>query len=256
MIKSALLYSVIALSLVGCAGLSDKEKAIDQLNRQVHDLKMSLDDSNSRLSDLNNKFILLHEKVETSRVNIDKLSAVPATPPEGLRIVSLGEEAADIKKTDDLKKKSDKADKALSVTREEPQPIKASGPEAIYNRGQDQFISGKYNEARSTFLSLVKSVPNHELSDNALYWVGESYYCEKDFEKALLRFKDVADKYPEGNKAPDALLKVGFSYLELEKAEQAKEAFENLVSRYPDSGAADKAKKALESSGVKKEGSK
>jgi len=117
--------------------------------------------------------------------------------------------------------------------------------EPMYNRGQDLFMAGRYEEARQVFTSFIKAYPRHSLSDNALYWIGEAYYTEKDFEKALEKFAEVSDKYPEENKTPDALLKAGLSLKEMGRSEQANAYFERLLSKYPSSNAAAMARKAL-----------
>ena len=59
------------------------------------ELQRSLDETNARLEDLDNKFILLLEKVESTRASVKKIEGVPSSPPEGLSVVSLGAEAAD-----------------------------------------------------------------------------------------------------------------------------------------------------------------
>ena len=196
--------------------------AVEQLNRQVAELRQSLEETNSRVEDISNKFDLLHEKMEAAR------GTTPGgfTPPEGLKVVRLGEEGQ------------------REAQKEGPQATKKS-PEQLYNRGQDLFMSGRYREARGAFSNLVESFPAHELADNALYWTGESYYSEKDFNNALSSFLLLVKKYPGENKAPDALLKAGYSYMELEKMDRAKDALEELVERYPDSEAAYKAKGTL-----------
>lgn len=247
----------------GCAGVSKEEAGA--MKNEIAALKASIADANSRIEDIGNKFVLLHEKVESSRANIEKLSAVPEPPP-ALKLVSIGETGAEEEAPKGGKASKKGAPSAAPVLKEregpaEPNPAQkpmsgvADNVEAAYNRAQDLFIGGKYLEARGAFLAFVKANPGHPLSDNALYWAAETYYSEKDFQNALTKFREVADKYPGENKAPDALLKVGFSYMELNNEAKAREALGDLVKRYPESDAADKAKKTIERlSTQKKEG--
>lgn len=234
-------YLAISLSLItGCAAGG---KRIDEAEKEIVSLRQQLNEANSKIGDLNNKFMLLHEKVDASRAG----EMVPEEPPEGLRVVNLGEVEA-------VKPVEAKPKKAPSEV-EKPGRKAAETPEAMYSMGQDLFISGRYEEARKALLKLVKAAPVHPLADNALYWVAESYYSEKEFEKAASRFKEVAERYPQENKAPDALLKAGYSYAEMNEGEKALSFFDELIKRYPDSEAAFKAKKTLEKlSGEKKEG--
>lgn len=273
--RSLILLASGAALLSGCATLNEKDKVVEGLNRQITDLRTSLNDTNSKLDELGSRFILLNEKLDASNQKIEKLSHV--SPPEGLAVVELSdaeqkqaiaephkaEQKAEelklkpesgpkleIKESKESKDKEEKADKI-------EKKAEAATPDAMYKKGQDFFIGGRYAEARKVFADFVSAYPGHNLSDNALYWVGESYYTEKDFEKAAARFKEVFDRYPGENKAPDALLKTGFSYLEMNDADRAKDALERLVKRYPGTDAAAKAKKTLDKlSGAKKEGSR
>src|SRR3972149_8477305 len=77
-----------SLLLAGCASTGDKEMAVEQLNRQVAELRQSLEETNSRVEDISNKFDLLHKKMEAART----APQGGFTPHEGLKVVRLGEE--------------------------------------------------------------------------------------------------------------------------------------------------------------------
>ena len=235
------IVAVLALAFTGCAGMSEQQKAIDRLTLQVTDIKVSLEETRMKVDDLGNKFILLQEKIDASRADIDKLSAavVPSHPPEGLIVVPLAAE--------ELRYNPGPGQKGHTMKMETGE----ASPEAMYNKGQDLFLSGRYEEARGAFSAFLKAYPRHGLSDNALYWIGESHYSEKDFAKALEKFRETADKYPGENKAPDALLKAGFSHMEMNEGDRAKAVLKKVVAMYPGTDAASKAKKALESAGEK-----
>ena len=234
--KTIIIAAVLAFVATGCAATNEQQRSIDKLNLQTSDLKISLEDMRARVDLLGNKFILLQEKIEASRADIDKLNAAGAAqsmmPPAGLTVVPLDEEVrynpGPLQKGHTMKK--------------ETGPL---SPEAMYNKGQDLFMASRYEEARGAFNAFLKAYPRHGLSDNALYWIGEAYYAEKDYAKALERFKEVADKYPGENKAPDALLKAGFSHMEMEEGGKAKAVLEKVVALYPGTDAASKAMKAL-----------
>lgn len=244
--KTILTLSVLAFVVTGCAGMNEQQKSIDKLSLQVADLQASLEQTNSKADDLGNKFILLQEKIDASRADIDKLSAaaaVPSHPPEGLTVVPLAEE--------ELKYNPGPGQKGHTMKKE----TGGASAEVLYNKGQDLFLSGRYEEARGAFNAFLKAYPRHGLSDNALYWVGESYYAEKNFARALEKFREIADKYPGENKAPDALLKAGFSHMEMNEGDRARAVLEKVVAMYPGTDAASKAKKALESA-LTKEGTR
>ncbi|MEE9613539.1 MAG: tol-pal system protein YbgF [Thermodesulfobacteriota bacterium] len=200
----------------------------------VVELRDSVDKINDRLDELNNKFLLLQEKVEANREAVggsageSGAEGFSTAPPKGLKVVKLTEK------------------KPAAEEREVTGGGKGPSPEQLYSRGQDLFIAGKYERARKVFSRLVEEFPIHNLADNALYWSGEAYYSEGDYEKALAKFNEVAERYPGENKAPDALLKVAFSHIELHEAGKASSVLKRIIKLYPESGAADKAGEKLE----------
>jgi tol-pal system protein YbgF len=272
------LFALVAvLSLVsGCASFVEKEEH-DRLSAKVDALWQSVEESKSKQDELGNKFMLLYEKMEATRVKMESMNPDKAEPPEGLKVVKLAdgttaegqakkaepaqvkEEAREVKEVKEVKEvqpaqdtikteTGDKHEKDSAVA--EPQPKKKPTPpvtpDTLYSRGQDLFMAGKYAEARKVFGELAKKFASSDLADNALYWIGESYYTEKDFVKAISKFNEAVNKYPSGNKAPDSLLKIGYANIELNDAEKAKEALLAVVKRYPDSEAAVTAEKALD----------
>ncbi len=240
-ISRLIAYTLAPLVLFGCAGVEKTEDSYGRLERRIEEQRVLQEETASRIEELNNKFILLHEKVESEKAALRRRVEIPAEPPQGLKVVRLDEEWEG-EATDNRVGQGSGA--VLTA-------------EALYVRGQDLFMSGRYEEARSVFMEFSRSFQAHSLADNALYWLGESYYSEQNYEKALEWFAQSVDKYPGGNKAPDALLKVGYSYIELDLIARAQEALSELLDRYPDSEAAVSAGKALEKvSGLKKEGAK
>lgn len=240
--KTFMIAALLALLATGCAATKEQQRSIDKLSLQTADLRVSLEDMRVKVDDLGNKFILLQEKIDASRADIDKLHAAgafPSMPPAGLTVVPLAEE--------ELRYNPGPAQKGHTMKKETGQ----ASPEAMYNKGQDLFMAGRYEESRAAFSAFLKAYPRHNLSDNASYWVGEAYYAEKDFAKALEKFTETADKYPSENKAPDALLKAGFSHMEMNEGARAKAALEKVVAMYPGTDAASKAMKALETVGAK-----
>ena len=112
MIKKAIIAFLLAFSLSGCAFLNNN-KPLNEESLEILELKKSIAETNLRLDELNNKFLLLHEKVEANSLKAGSVSTeAAAAPPEGLKVVKLAEEE-----------------------KETP----ASGPEGLYNDGQDFF---------------------------------------------------------------------------------------------------------------------
>ena len=66
-----IILSIAAVLLfAGCAGMGEHEKKVDELGRKVTELKVSIDERDAKVEDLNNKFNLLHE-AETAKADIE-----------------------------------------------------------------------------------------------------------------------------------------------------------------------------------------
>ncbi|MBI5562531.1 MAG: tol-pal system protein YbgF [Deltaproteobacteria bacterium] len=258
LLTAAAIAFALAASLGGCAAMEEHEKTLADLNRQVADLKAQQTASAARMDELDNRFHLLQEKLQSAQA-ARPAEAAQAMPPEGLKVVSLGVDdktggkAADktaARRSDDgaavaAGQGSDKIEVEDLAAGTAAQAQAEPGPDALYARGQDLFMAGRYAEAREAFGRLAELYPKHGLADNALYWTGETHYSEKSFQKALDVFLDAVERYPKGNKAPDSMLKAGFSYMEVNNPERARETLSALLARYPDSEAAVRAKKTL-----------
>jgi tol-pal system protein YbgF len=220
-----IIFAGIVPIFFGCATVEEKEPLPVKEELHIVEIKKSIAETNIRIDELNNKFLLLQEKVVTNTEKIEKLNAQIATvePPENLKVIRLKEK--------EVKKES---------------ATETPDPEGLYSHGQDLFINGEYEKARKVFSNLVEMFPGHNLADNALYWMGESHYAARDYEQALAKFKELVDRYPEENKAPDAMLKLGYTYIELEAMERGTNVLKRLIRDYPGSAAADKARKRLE----------
>ncbi|MEK7678717.1 MAG: tetratricopeptide repeat protein [Deltaproteobacteria bacterium] len=191
---------LLPFALVGCVGVHEMEKAHEDMSRQSAGMKTSLDEATARFEELNNKFILLHEKIEATRAEVAGLKAAGAMGLPQLKVVSVGElgqtkEAADAREKKPLQaEKAARPEKAIEKADKPDKQAEAAakpsiGPEMLYNRAQDLFMAGNYAEARDMFSSFAASYPDNTLADNALYWIGEAYYSEKNFENAVLKFR-------------------------------------------------------------------
>lgn len=212
--------------LAGCITSQQQEQVIKDIQNQLADLKRVQVDTDVKLEGLNNKLLLLQERVDVNSRTIEELKsmAIPLTPPEELRVVKLPAEG--------------KKEKEESIAR-------TSSPEEFYQQAQDIYAAGRLEEAITRFNRFIQNYPQHPLADNAQYWIGEVYYSGRDFPSAISEFQKVVDNYPNGNKAPEALLKIGFSYIELGETEKAVTTLKRLIKTYPSSDAAGKAKTKL-----------
>ncbi len=230
----------------GCASSSLHSEAVADIERQLVELRRSQAGSKAHLEEVNNKFLLLQERVEEDRRVVDDLRqmAFPVTPPQELKVVKLSEAEGEGGQKREEKKAEKRWAEKRDGKKEPPKPV-GYEPEDIYRRAQDLFWSGKLNDAVDVFKRFTVEYPRHHLADNALYWTGEAYYSQEKYRKALDEFLGLIEQYPKGNKAPDALLKVAYSYIELDRAGEAEEALMRVIKTYPGSESAIKAKQTI-----------
>ncbi len=119
--------------------------------------------------------------------------------------------------------------------------------ERLYQKAQDFFMNGHYDEAYKTFKSFTKQYPRHELKDNARLFKGESLYRMGKFEKAVAELEKLISKKPQSPVIPAAIYLKAESLLGLDKKAEAKEQFQRLLSDYPNSKEAVRAKPRLDS---------
>lgn len=117
-------------------------------------------------------------------------------------------------------------------------------PEDLYRHGLEVFLTGKFDDALSSFQDFRKLYPKHALSEDVLYWSGEAYYAKGDYNTAISEFNKVAKNY-SGRKAPDALLMASSAFLKLNNKQKAEEVLKWLIDEYPNTRTSEKAKEKL-----------
>jgi len=114
-----------------------------------------------------------------------------------------------------------------------------------YDAALDQFKSGSYAAAITSFQAFVKSYPKSPLAPSALYWVGNAQFAQRDFRGAIATQRQLLATYPDSQKVPDAMLNVASSQVELGDNAAAKRTLEEIAAKYPTSEAAGKARQRL-----------
>ncbi len=104
-----------------------------------------------------------------------------------------------------------------------------------------------YDTAITRLYEFVDTYPEGDLTVNAYYWLGEVYLAKPQLEQARQAFTIVATRYSDHRKAPDAVYKLGVTLDRLGEKDEARRRMTSVVEQYPDSGAAELAKKYLDS---------
>ena len=118
----------------------------------------------------------------------------------------------------------------------------------LYKKALELFNASRYSEALEAFRKLIIYFPEGNYSADAYFWSGELYLAQDLIEDARENYLVVTEEFSEHNRAPDSLYKLGVIERILLNEEAATSHFSRLIQEYPDTGAAELAKKSMETS--------
>jgi len=124
-------------------------------------------------------------------------------------------------------------------------PGDVASEQRAYDAALDQFKSGNYSAAVSSFQAFARTYPRSPLAPSAMYWAGNAQYAQKDFRAAIVTQRQLLGAFPDSQKVPDALLNIASAQIELGDNAGAKKTLEDIVAKYPTSEAAGKARQRL-----------
>ena len=117
----------------------------------------------------------------------------------------------------------------------------------LYRSGVEQLKAQATDAAVLSFYDLIATYPDSPLRESAQYLVADVYFKQKDWRAALGEFEALIAAVPRGEKVPDALLKIGLCQKELGDSARAKRTWERVVREHPSSAAARQARALLRS---------
>jgi tol-pal system protein YbgF len=124
-------------------------------------------------------------------------------------------------------------------------PGDVAAEQRTYDAALDQFKSGNYSAATSSFQAFTRTYPRSPLAPSAMYWAGNAQYAQKDFRAAIATQRQLLAAFPDSQKVPDALLNIASAQIELGDNGGARKTLEEIVAKYPTSEAAGKARQRL-----------
>lgn len=89
------------------------------------------------------------------------------------------------------------------------------GPDALYERGVQEFESKRWNDAIRAFEQIVQRHPMDPRIEEVRFLIGSAYFEKKDYVTAAAEFVRVATDYPRGEYAEEARFKTCEAYFEL-----------------------------------------
>ena len=118
----------------------------------------------------------------------------------------------------------------------------------LYKEALELFEVSRYAEALEVFRDLIISFPEGTYSADAYFWSGELYLVQDQLEDAREHYLVVTEKFKDHDRVADCLYKLGVIEKLLLNDEAANSYFSRLIFEYPDTGAAELAKKSMETS--------
>lgn len=112
------------------------------------------------------------------------------------------------------------------------------GEKDAYNKAYDLLIAGNNSVAIKSFEAFLKAYPRGPFSDNAWYWRGEAKYVSRLFDEAVSSFNSVIADFPSSSKVPDAKLKIAYALFEQEQFEESRKVLSSLINDHRSSSAA------------------
>ena len=274
---------IVALAASSCHDHSALEMQIAELRKELQHVRTVQSNNGIMLEDLDNRFLLINDQVDSNRLLLGS-----SGPPPALPVVRLQPDSARIYPTEIPRTEAPPV--AMEAETPPPEPatgaiqyqmldeygqVVASGdgignldaPGAVapppaarersvtekksddiralglYKKGMALLNQKRHGDAVAMFEDFLSQFPQHGYADNCTYWIGEAYYDRQMYHKALAHFEQVVVQYPRGNKVPDAMLKAAFCYSSLGLRDRCAELFEKLIRTFPGTPAARLAEK-------------
>lgn len=207
--------------------LADQKLLIDTLTGDVRVVREKLDDTNVRLSSL-------QQDVEALRAALQALAAStpPVTVPEGLPGTTAPTEPG--------------AAPSLPATAPASVPPLGVSPQRMYDTAWADYTSGQWALAIAGFEAYIKTYPRTDKTDDAQLYIGEAYLLDGKFEEAVAAYDKVIADYPTGDAVPLAYYKRGLALVRLQRTDEARASWEAVIKQYPDSDAARLARQGLD----------
>lgn len=206
-------------------GLADMQNQIEQLKREVANLKGELEVAAHGLDTTTQRQKDLYADTDNRLRKLEGgVASVPATPapPASIDPANAASTAPPVAEEKDLKAFAD----ADSLSK-----------------------SAKHKEAFAAFDSFLKLYPTSKLAPDALYGMGYSQFALKSYKSSIATQQKVLDLHPDSAKVPDAMFNMANSQIQLGLVANAKRTLRELIAKFPDAAvtpAAQRRLKALE----------
>ncbi|HEY6331420.1 MAG TPA: tetratricopeptide repeat protein [Blastocatellia bacterium] len=247
-----IILAIICLPLA-VEGRSDKDKeemkaAIDDLKsevtileRQVSDMRQSLDRNSGQMGTL---ITQIADNVNAMR---QAQSRVADSAGGAIQAVSgLGEQLGAT--NDRINRLSGEVEELKKLIENMPklpafQAITPGNPDQLYAAGIADYYRGNYDLAHDEFTQFVQTFPQSTMACYAQFWVGETLFAKHDYEGAIQQY-DLVGTPPVSKceKLPAAIYKKAKAYQQLNQPDAAQAEIAKLLKFYSHSTEAELAR--------------
>lgn len=119
------------------------------------------------------------------------------------------------------------------------------GETEAFNAASQQFRSGDFKGAASSFRSFIAKYPQSPYQPTAQYWLGNALYALHDYKGSTAIWQGIVKNYPQHPRAPEALLAIANNQLEQGQKAAARRTLQEIVSQYSGSDVAQTAQQKL-----------
>ena len=121
--------------------------------------------------------------------------------------------------------------------------IPRNSPEALYQKGYEDYQQGRYEKAIESFQRLKEEYPLSELAIRGELGIGDANFSMKEYGYAELAYNDFVNLHPANENLPYVMYQIGMCHfnqmltIDRDQTETLKalKEFEKLIARFPTS---------------------
>ena len=116
----------------------------------------------------------------------------------------------------------------------ENHPDSPMAADIFWNKGQDAFAAGEFQEAAKAFEKVTLDYPDSESGPGALFYLAESYYRNEIMDQALAGFRNFTVTHPDHDLAELAYLRAATVQFKEENFLESAQSYEVLTDLFPE----------------------
>jgi len=215
---SALEKRVLILeNIIKSQGLMDLLNQVEQLNKEIRNLKGSLEVAQHQIELTQQRQKELYTDSDSRLRKLESVPALTQAPAAAVTQVIAPNHASN---------------------------IDAAENEAL-EAAQALLKESKFKPAFEAFNKFVKDYPNSPLAPEAFFGLGSAQFSLKYFKAALITQQKLVTQFPESVRLPEAKYSIANCQIQLAQIEAAKTTLRELIAQFPEHELIPNAKRRL-----------